>query len=105
MPHSTSDWVSFALLVALFCPSLLGLGIAAWRRCRQSVDPSHEDFTPGVALHVLNLALSPGVPVYLFHEDAKIGGGSAGGLLSFLIVPIAWTLFFQAEKLIRRAAR
>ncbi|MFG6456965.1 hypothetical protein [Roseateles sp. BYS96W] len=104
MIKSSTDWYVLAVLAAIFSPALYGLASAAFRFRRGSVDSGLDGFKPGMAMHLVNAFLSPGVPAYHLYEDLRIGGGSMGSLLSFLILPITWIVFVSAQKRIAKAS-
>jgi len=104
MIKSSTDWFALVVFAVIFSPALYGFGSAAVRFVRGSVDSGLDGFKSGVAMHVMNGFLSPGVPAYLLYEDIRIGGGSMGSALSFLILPVTWIVFFAAQRRVSRAS-
>jgi hypothetical protein len=99
-----AKFVAGARLIALFCPALLGFAIAIYKAKLGSVDATHSSFKSGMAEHVCNALLSPGVPAYLLYVDTHTGGGSMASLLSLPIIPVTWVLFFIGNKWVSKSS-
>lgn len=98
------NFLTTAMLLLLFWPSFWGFGVAFLRLRNRTVDPTNSRFNLGIGIHTFNTMLSPCIPAYLAYQDAKIGGGSVGSLLSLLILPMTWILFWQGNRQISKAA-
>lgn len=88
--------------VALFSPSPLRLLWLLAQRYR-GIQLQGTRYQVGLAIHLLNTAISPGIPLYMVILWSKCGGGCANGLPLMFLLPVIWPLFFLGNRLLSKA--